>query len=100
MPVLVFVIPLLALGVSAMIFRGRQPVWLLALAAVSLAALLATDVFGIIYRIVQWHGSELLLPTVLAILLAVSLVVVLQGLAPGGRFLARDGHTPGRGVRA
>jgi hypothetical protein len=95
-----FVIPLLALGVSAVAFRGRPPTWVLALAAVCLAALLTTDVYGVIYRIVHWHGSELLLPTALAALLAVSLVFVLRWLAPaGGRFLAREGHRPDRGVR-
>jgi len=81
MTVLVLLIPLLALGASAVAFRGSPPTWVMTLAAVCLGALLIMVACGIIFGLVEWRGSELVLPVALAAFLTASLVHVLRLLA-------------------
>jgi hypothetical protein len=100
---MVVVILLLTLGVCvvAVTFRGTPPRWVMALCAVCLAAFLALLVCGLIYGLVHSRGAELVLPTILAVLLAGTLVLVLRCLGqPSGSVLARGGQTRGSGGRA
>jgi hypothetical protein len=73
-------IALLAVGMSVLAVRGALPSLILALSVASLALLLVGFVCGIIYGLVHSRGSELILPAALAVLLAVSLVLVLRSL--------------------